>query len=268
MSRRAPALYRVSGLLRNVGTAVLVLLVIFLATAAYSAAHLRPEVGGHQNSSSISLDPNGTAVLTESVNLSNQGFYSISPLTVSLEISNATTGAILALGGSEPLTIAPGSNSSIPIQVWLPLAGGSSALVTQDEALVEHAWVNATYASIFVIQLSGGANYSWGAPFYGFTAVPGTPSLDPNNTVVVPVTVSFSNHASFPDTGTLEFAVVTSSGTTCSTGTIPIDVAGGSGMYETFNFYSPTSCDPSGGSIHSTYTGSGLDVTLPNEAIP
>jgi hypothetical protein len=268
MPRRAPALYRISGLLRNIGTAVLILLIIFLVTAAYSAAHLKPSVGGHQNSSSISLDPNGTAELTESVNLSNQGYYSISPLTVSLEISNATTGVVLAFGGSAPLTIPPGTDSSIPISIWLPLTGASTALVTEDEALVESAWVNATYASIFVIQLSGGSNYSWGAPFSGFTAVPGSPTLQSNGTVLVPVTVSFSNQASFADEGTLAFSVETASGSTCSTGTVPVDVPGGSGMYQTFSFYSPSSCDPSGGSIHSTYTGSGLDVALPTEAIP
>jgi len=268
MARRAPALYRVSGLLRNIGTAVLVILIVFLVTAAYSAAHLRPEVGGNQSSSSVSLDPNGTAVLTESVNLSNQGYYSISPLTVSLEISNATTGAILAVGGSAPLTIAPGTNASIPISIWVPLTGSSEALITQDEALVERAWVNATYASIFVIQLAGGSNYSWGAPFSGFTASPGAPSLQPNGTVLVPVTVSFENKASFPDAGTFDFNVETAGGASCTSGSVPVDVPGGTGMYQTFSFYVPSSCDPAGGSIHSTYSGSGLDFVLPSEAIP
>jgi hypothetical protein len=268
MSRRAPALYRLSGILRGIGTAVLVLLVIFLVTAAYSAAHLRPSVGGHQNSSGIQLDPNGTAQITESVNLSNQGYYSIAPLVVQLEISNATTGALLALGGSPALTIAPGANTSIPISVWVPLTGSSEALLTQDEALVEHAWVNATYASIFVIQLSGGDNYSWGAPFSGFSAAPGEPTVESNGTVVVPVTVSFSNRAAFPDQGTISFTVETSTGVACSTGSIPIDVQGGTGLYQTFSFYSPTTCDPAGGSIRSTYQGSGLDVALPTEPIP
>ena len=133
---------------------------------------------------------------------------------------------------------------------------------------MERAWVNATYASIFVIQLSGGANYSWGAPFSGFMAVPGAPALESNGTVLVPVTVSFSDRASFADDGTIAFTVETAAGGTCATGSIPINVPGGSGMYQTFSFYAPASCDPSGGSIHSTYTGSGLDVALPNEAIP
>jgi hypothetical protein len=268
MMRRAPALYRVSGLLKGIGLAVLVLLVIFLVTAAYSAAHLRPQVGGNQNSSTVGLDPNGTAVLTESVNLSNQGYYAISPLMVSLEISNATTGVVLAFGGSPELTIAPGSNTSIPISIWVPLTGTSTALLTEDEALVERAWVNATYASIFVIQLSGGDNYTWGAPFSGFSAVSGTPSIQSNGTVLVPVTVSFQDRASFPDQGTLAFSVEAASGVACSTGSIPIDVAGGTGLYETFSFYASSSCDPAGGSIHSTYSGQGLDVVLPTERIP
>jgi hypothetical protein len=263
----------VSGLLRGIGTAVVVLLVIFLATAAWSAAHLRPEIGSSNGGSSnggnsVTLEPNGTAVLTESINLSNSGYYSISPLTVSLEIRNASTGDVLAVGGSAPLTIAAGAVSSIPISVWLPLSGGSAALVTQDEALVEKAWVNATYASIFVIQLSGGTNYTWGAPFYGFNATPGAPSVQSNGTVLVPVTVSFSNHANFADQGTLAVTVRDASAGACTTSSVPVNVAGGSSLFETLNFYVSASCNASGGSIAATYSGSGLVVTLPTETIP
>ncbi|MCI4360855.1 MAG: hypothetical protein L3J91_04060, partial [Thermoplasmata archaeon] len=132
MSRRAPALHRLGSILQAIGTAVLVLLIVFLGTAAYSAAHLRPQVGSNHSGSSVALDPNGTALVTESVNLSNQGYYDIAPLTVSLEIANASTGAILALGGSGSLTIASGANATIPISVWIPLSGGASQLVTQD----------------------------------------------------------------------------------------------------------------------------------------
>ncbi len=267
MAGRAPPLYRIGQIVAGIGTAVLVILIIFLATAAYSAAQLRPEVGQGKGSSSVVLEPNGTVLLTYAINLSNPGYYAISPLTVSIELRNASIG-LLALGGSGDLTIPAGATSSIPFSIWVPLAGSAAALVTQDATLPARVWVNATFASIFVVHLAGNLSQNWGAPFYNFSAAPGTPSLQTNGTVLVPVTIAFSNHASFADVGTITFTVESATGASCSTGSVAVNVPPQNMMNQGFAFYASPSCNPSGGQILASYSGGGLTVALPPEPIP
>ncbi|MCI4354321.1 MAG: hypothetical protein L3K06_03040, partial [Thermoplasmata archaeon] len=248
MAGRAPTLYRIGQIVAGIGTAVLVILIIFLATAAYSAAQLRPDVGQGGGSSSITLESNGTVMIHYAINLSNPGYYPISPLSISFELRNASLG-VLAVGGSGAITIPAGSTTTIPVAIWIPLSGSAAALATHDAVLPTHVWLNATYASIFVVHLGGNLNTSWGAPFYNFSAAPGTPTVQSNGTVLVPVMVSFENHADFSDAGTIAFTVVSASGGTCAASSFPINVAPHGQFNQALSFYASPACNPSGGRI-------------------
>ena len=267
MAGRAPPLYRVGQIIAGIGTAIVVILVIFLATAAYSAAQLRPDVGQGGGSNSIALEPNGTVQIHYAINLSNPGYYPISPLAISFELRNTSLG-VLALGGSGAITVPAGATTSIPVAIWVPLSGSAAALATHDAILPTHVWLNATYASLFIVHLGGNLNTSWGAPFYNFTAVPGTPAVQANATLQVPVMVAFENHADFADAGTVTFTVQSAAGASCAAGSLPVNVASHSSFGQTLFFYATPSCNPSGGEILATYTGSGLTFSLPPEAIP
>jgi len=267
MRRRAPPLLRLSRLLGWLGLIVLILLVVFVATAVYSATQLRPQNPNGNQGSSVTLASNGSVRLSFGLNLTNSGYYSVDALSLAIQV-RYPNGTLAGLGGSPSVAIPPGSTGRVPVSVWIPLQGESEALLTQDQQMTTRIWANVTYATLFGLHLSIPTNYSWGAPFAQFNATPGAPTPQPNGTALVPVSVSFQNHASFPDTGSLRVDVKSASGVTCSSSSVGIDVPSHESFDRQINFFAQPSCNPSGGQIVATYTGNGLTVSLPPEAIP
>jgi len=266
MRPRAPALYRISRALRIAATLALVLILLFVGLAFYSAAQVRPKFDPHSSTGFV-LASNGTAHLTATLNLSNPGFFAIAPISVALQL-HYPDGSLLALGGSPTVEVAPGATGVVPVSLWVPLSSATATLLTQDQNLTAHLWANLTYATLFHLQLTALNNLSWGAPFEGFSATPGTPQPQSNGTVLVPVQITFRNDASFDVVGTLTVTIADAQGAACSTTPVTIDTLKGSSFGQTLSFYLSGGCNPSGGTIVATYSGNGLTYAFPPEAIP
>jgi hypothetical protein len=267
VARTAPRLYRVSGILRGIGTVIVVVVMIYLAAAIYSASQLRGNGDRQTGSSSVTLLANGTALLAYPVNLTNPGYFGIDDLSVSLQVRDPA-GSLLAVGGVAAETIPARGDGTIPVQIWIPLGGGAAGLLTNDIQLTYHIWLNASYASLFNLHIGAESNSSWGAPFYHLNASPGAPQGQTNGSVLVPVTVTFQNHAGFSDVGAVSFSVVSPSGTSCGSGTLAVNAPAGSNFAQTANVWMAPGCNPSGGHVVASYTGEGITIALPAEAIP
>jgi hypothetical protein len=266
-TRKAPGLYRWARLFRRLSAVVLILLVVFLATAGYSAIELvrsSPQSGGY----SAAFEANDTIGLTGSLRLSNPGFYSVSGFSLNLRIEN-TSGIVLGDVTEGPETLAAQSTTSFPIALYLPItpSGPAASLLTTDQNLLLGVWGNATFADVFPVSVHFDENKSWGAPFSDFLVQVGTPTVT-NGTAAVPVTISFSNHASFSEVGTLEVVLRSSAGVACGGGGFVLSVAPNDYFYQTQNIDLGSGCSLVGGSADAVFTGSGATIPLPPEALP
>jgi hypothetical protein len=268
LTKAPPPLYRVSRLLRRLSYLAAVLLVVYLATAAYSATQIRP---GHQQSggSHTSWATGGSVALTTSINLTNHGFYALNDFHLDTRVSIAN-GTSVAQGSSPSVTIAPGGTTTVPLTVTIPLNGSAAAtaLLTHDETLPATIFANASYVGLFAIHLVLTNNVSWGAPFYALNATAGTPTSGTNGTVSVPVTVSFQDHSSVADIGTLRFSVHSGAGASCGSGSLDLNVPAGGSFQQTTTVYLVSGCNPRGGTLVSSYTTMGTTLPLPAENLP
>jgi hypothetical protein len=265
--RRPPGLYRLSRGFRRLSLLVLVLILLFVATVAYSAFEVvrsSPTAGNFV----AALAPNDTVVLTGHLNFSNPGLYPISGFTVHVRVLNAS-GLYLGDGSIGPVTLPSGSSQGIAIMFDLPISntGPGASLLTTDQYLNVSVWGNATYAYLFPISIAVQTNKSWGAPFANLAVSVGAPSGG-NGTATVPVTVQFQNHAKFIEDGSLDFSVVSPNSQVCGTGSFAISVFPGGQFDQTTNIGLSPGCSPAGGHLVSVYVGNGATVPLPQEAIP
>jgi hypothetical protein len=253
--------------LRVVSAIVLVLLILYAGTVAYSAIEVaRSSVQSH--SLSASFASNGTVEIAGSFTLSNPGLYPIDKVALTALIANGE-GVFLGRLAVGPNDIAPSSTGVFPFAVYLPVSvsGAAESLLTVDQTLGVNAWGNATYAYLFPLSISLVENRSWGAPFEGFRATAGTPTGG-GGTLVVPVLVTFSNHANSPDQGTIAFVIESSGGVVCGSGSFPIDDAAGALYDQTENVAVSAGCSPAGGHLLTTYSAAGGMIPLPPETIP
>jgi hypothetical protein len=266
VARTPPPLYRLTRLFRRLGYVAIAILIVFVATAVYSATEVRPQFGNGFGQASAS-GTNSTVEFSQDINITNPGFYPLSAVSVSVQARDFD-GTLLAHGGSPTLVVGPGASIAIPLTVWVPLSTRASILVTHDAQLPVEVWANATYATLFSFRLADLSNISWGAPFFAFNATASWATPQSNGTLEVDVSVAFQDHAAFADVGTLAFQVLTASGTSCASGSVAVQVLAGNSYNAPLAFWVPASCDPSGGEITSSYSGSGLTVALPPERIP
>jgi hypothetical protein len=266
MARRVPPLWRAGRILRRLGLVAVVFFVLFVVSAVYFATEVHPDLS-EVSHPRRTIAGNNTLELTAPVNLSNPGIYSLTGVSVSTE-ARLVDGTLLATGGSPTMTIAPGASVTIPISIFLPLKVEDGTLLTHDQQLPVTTWANATYASIFTVRLEIQSNQSWGAPFFGFNATPGTPSLQSNGSVLESVAIQFQNHASFDIVGLLALTILSSAGSTCSATQLDVNAPAGQGYSQNANFYLSSGCNPAGGSVEATYSGGGLTYAFPPEAIP
>jgi len=265
--RSPPAIYRAARALRWLSVIVLIVLIIFAGTVAYSAvevARSSPQSRGF----SASFGSNGTVVISGSFSLSNAGLYPIQGFELAARITNGT-GAFLGTLGVGPTDIAPSSTADFPVALYLAVSANSPAvsLLTRDQYLGVSAWANATYAYLFPLSVTLTENRAWGAPFENFHASLGTPSLGGGG-VTVPVTVTFSNHASFTEAGTLSFIVQSSSSVDCGGATFPLNVPPGTLYDQTSEATLSSGCSPAGGELLATFTNGQTTLSFPPEAIP
>ena len=265
--RPPPAIYRVARALRWIGVIVLVLLILFAGSVAYSAYEAAHATVESRQLTGV-LVANGTIDISGSFTLSNPGIYPIGGLELAVHVANET-GVHLASVVVGPDTIDGGSTGLFPISLQLPISASSAAesLLFLDQYLMVRAWANVTYAYLFPLSVSLSENRSWGAPFEGFSATAGTPTLS-NGTVTTPVTLTWTNHASFVEQGSISFVVESASQANCGGGAFSMDVAPGAVFDQTQGVTMSTGCSPAGGQILVSLSVGGSTTTFPPEPIP
>ena len=264
--RRPPALVRLAGVARLLRVLALVGIVAFVALAGYSASQLR--VHGDPSSTA----GNGQLVSSAlefhaQVNVSNPGWMAFHAVGSTIVLSDPN-GTVLGGGGSLPVDLPAGSTTAIIVHYQVPLAvlQTDSYLVTRDAQLPIQVWVNGTYASLFPFSLTVRSNYSWGAPLFGLQVTPGSPAPGPNGTVLVPIQVTFENHAPFDDVGNVTLRLLDSSGAVCGTTTQPVDAAAGSPYSQSWTVSGQPGCSPA--SLEGTLTASGWSYSLAPTGLP
>ncbi|HEV8049165.1 MAG TPA: hypothetical protein VGP88_01065 [Thermoplasmata archaeon] len=252
----APTLWRLARLFRILALLWLVAVVVFLATVAYSGSKLRP-AGESGPSAPPTFSGNDTITLTGEVNVSNPGWYPLSDLSL-FTIVDEPNGSFLASGGSPVTTVSAGGTTTVPFTITLGLGDKPFArtLLTDDATLPSTTWANATYVSLIHVLLSVPVNVSWGAPLFGLNATPGNPTVEPNGTAAVPLTITFADHAKFPVDGTAKYSL-SSGGAVCALGSLPVAVASGGSYDETTTAYLGPGCSPGGATLTLRFVGAG-----------
>jgi hypothetical protein len=243
----------------------LILIILYVGIVAYSAVQVvksAPRVG----SVATEFESNGTVGVSTSFTLSNPGFFEIQQFALQFRILNGTGGLLIA-STIGPTNVAPSSSQSLPVSLYLPLTAEGVSLLTENQYLQWQVWGNASYGYLFSASIGVVTQKSWGAPFDNLSVTVGTPSTA-NGTVTAPVTVTFSNNADFLDAGSLNFQVVSASGSTCARGSFSLNVPQNSQFDQTQHVALASACDPSGGHISAQYVGSGFTLSLPRESIP
>jgi len=260
-----PGIYRAARALRRLSTIVLVLLVVFVAFVAYSAiqiVHAQPHLG----TSNSTVEPNDTVDIATAFTLTNPTYFSIQQFALHFLIVNATNVVILD-SRSNAIAIPAGGQADVPINLYVPLSAAGESLLTEDQYLDWNVWGNASYAYLFTVSIGEQTERAWGAPFDDLRVAVGAPVLV-NGAEEVPVTVSFSNDATFALAGALNFQVVPPSGPDCAQGTFGLNVPSQTAYNQTQDVGIAAGCDPAGGEIDSEYVGNGFSVPLPPEPIP
>lgn len=264
--RSPPGLYRTARLLRRLSTVIVVLLLLYVGTAIYSAARV-VESGSPSGSYSAEFAPNNTVEVLGSLAFSNPGLYPIQGFQVALQVLNST-GVFLGESRDGPADLPAGGSASFPIVIYVPVAANSPAgsLLVSDQPITVAAWGNATYAYLFPISVHFTENETWGAPFAELRLSAGSVSNSSGSTVV-PVTVSFANHATVSDDGTVAVTVEDANGIACGGATYPVAVSPGVSYSQTETITLTEGCPLAGGSVDATYSTGGVTVVLPPEAI-
>jgi hypothetical protein len=247
---------------------VVVLLIAGIAGVAYSAAQIRPSVSS-PTAADATLDANGTVEDNASLQIANPGFFSFSHIEIALSVL-LPSGGLLARSSSPTVAISGGSVGDVPLTLRVPFSvlQSNPALLTNDTSLRSMAWFNATYADVFPVAAYEPGNLTWGAPVENLTTHVGAESVLANGTIELPVAISFSNHASFEDVGTLVFLVSGSSALPCSSGSIPMAVPPHGAFGQTEEFLVPSSCLAGGGTFSTAFVAYGHTIPLTSEAIP
>jgi hypothetical protein len=264
---RPPPLYRLARWFRRFSLIALIVLILFLASVGYSAFQIvrsSPQSGGY----SAEFAANDTIAVTGSLTISNPGWYPLSGFALALRVENAS-GDLLGDLNDGPATLAAGATTTLPITFYLPIASNSPAesLLVTDQDLAVGVWGNATDAYLFPVSVHFDQQKSWGAPFDDLQVAVGTPVLQGGSTVV-PVTISFTNDASFAEVGSINLALVASNGAVCGGASYPLNVGPGEPYDQTQDIGLSNGCSIAGGSALATFTGDGATIPLPPEALP
>ncbi|HLM91246.1 MAG TPA: hypothetical protein VK424_04240 [Thermoplasmata archaeon] len=264
---KPPPLYRLARAFRRLSLLVLVLLILFTASVAYSAVETARS-SSQLSGVSAAFGSNGTIILSSTLHLNNYGFYPVEDLTLVVRVTN-TTGVFLGAATIGPTTLPNQASSYYPLTLYVPISatGPGPSLLTQDQTLPVRVWGNATFGYLFPIALRFADNRSWGAPFANLQLSVGAPTLL-GGTWSVPVTLSFADHAPLSDSGVLNFVVLSAGGTACGSGSFTMDVPPHTPYSQTTNVPLASGCSPAGGEVTSTFVTPGYTLVLPPEPIP
>ncbi len=266
--RTPPPLYRLARALRRISVLVLVIILVVMATEVYSAYSTAKSAPTGSNFTTA-FAANDTLQVSGQFTFTDGGLYPVSGFTLHVVVRNGS-GVLIGTSTAGPVTFQPTVTQVFPIDFYLPIhsAGPATSLLTEDQTLGVGIWANATFGYLFPLSVALNDTRQWGAPFAEFSVGVGAPTTT-GGVVDVPVTVQFQNHASFADDGTLDFAVVSSGGATCATGSFVLNVAPGQPYSQTDSVPLASGCSPAGGTVTSTYvTSDGIPISLPSESIP
>jgi hypothetical protein len=264
--RRPPKLYRLARTLRRLSTVALILIIVFLVSAVYSAVRVvesSPQAGGY----TAGFSNNNTIKVLGNVSFSNPGLYPVTGFQVTLRVMNSS-GVFLGESIDGPTTLPAGGNTTFGIAIYVVTnaAGPAGTLLVTDQPLSASVWGNATFAYFFPVSVHFVQNKSWGAPFQGLRFTPGPPFGSGGNTTV-PLAMNFSNHAVFPDVGQFTVVIHNSNGAQCGSATYGIDVPPNENFGETQDIPIAAGCSLAGASADATYVTDGVAVALPPQGL-
>lgn len=233
--------------IRIIGIATLffwVILIAFIASAAYSAKDLNSYFGEPQ----FTVTSNHELLFSLPLHVDNRGYYSLESLNITTVLSDAEGSEISRASTFVP-TIRQGQSITIRNNVTLSM---DSLLKTGDQYLFNDDNFTASvtaglnFAGLIPAQLSTNITRRWGAPFHDFTL--GQPSIEPFNLthgrVVVPL--SFENHAAFNLDGNIRTELYDSENSLLGESQTAVNVpqsssyAGGLHFYIPLNLVSPS----------------------------
>jgi hypothetical protein len=271
MPRRPPRLYRAARLLRRLGLVALVVLLVYIGIAGYSATQIHVMSIGK----SVSAQTQGKAVtITAGIEVDNNGWVPIQDVSIVTFVWFPDSGGLIAQAASPVVNINAGSAVIVPVTLTVPLNLSSTArdggvsLLTHSLNLPADTWANATYAGLATLHLSDGASVPWGAPFFELNVTVGQATVEPNGTTMVRATVFYINQAPFTEVGALHFALDSAGGISCATAQLALNVPQNATFDQAVSVAIPPSCNPAGGTVIASYAGGGLDVAFPPEPIP
>lgn len=244
---------------------MLLLVILYVGIVAYSAVQVvktAPRVGGD----TVQLESNDTVGILTSFTLTNPSLFPIQQFGLHFRILNGSSLPLFSSTVSSGNIAAEGS-TVIPVDLYVPLTTAGTSLLTENQYLQWDVWGNASYGYLFPVSIGVETERSWGAPFDNLTAALGAPGAV-NGSDTIPVTVTFSNDATFSDDGTLDFQVVPQTGSNCAQGSFVMDVPAGGTYSSTERVPISSDCDLLGGHLSAEFVGSGYTVPFPPEAIP
>lgn len=266
----------------------MLVIILYVGATVYSATKIRPGNAGNSgnnnnngNGNNNGSGSNGgtqfTEVLTNAglqisveLNFSNPGFLPIQGVHLGAVIDGPGNGSRIANGSSPDVEIPAGAVGVIPMTILIPLGPNSPVipLLTKNAQLPTEVFANVTLSSLFAVDVGISTNISWGAPFGGLSLTPGIPS-SANGSTTIPFTLSFSNNASFADTGQVSLVVHGSNGCTATLPTVSLNVDSHSNYQSIQSVTVPNSCaTATWSSISGEYTSSTWSSPLPTENLP
>jgi hypothetical protein len=262
-----PPLLRASRACFALGAVALVVLVLYIGSAAYYATRVTSPGTAEESARVL---PGQILQVGATVNLSNPGPFPISGLTLAgtIELPN---GSAWGTGSSPPVSLTGGSTLPVTLAVnlFLPmLAGASDALLVNSSDLPFQVWVNGTYAALVGVALEYNASYHWGAPFAGLNVGFGSPTAYPNGTFAIPATVAFTNDAPIGLDGNATVSIVSTTGQVCGGLFLPVHAPSHAPYQGSATMYLPSGCSLSGAAYHLAWSGMGFSVSLPGGTLP
>ena len=188
-----------------------IFIIIFAATAAYSAKDLQFNFGDPITS----MTADNQLIFSMPITIANRGLYNIGYFNITSQITDKDDVEI-----AHNSTVIPIIRKGEEITAYHDLAMNATAMLQgyqdylfNDSELRIYESVGLRLAEVIPVQASGNFTMPWGAPLYNLAL--GTPQFTPVNLthVRVSVPISFENHAFFDLSGSLQVRMYTSSDT-------------------------------------------------------
>ena len=227
-----------------------IFIIIFAATAAYSAKDLQFNFGDPVTS----MTTDNQMIFSMPINIVNRGLYNIGYFNITSKITDSNDVEIV-----HNSTVVPVIRKGEEITVYHDLAMNVTSMLQRyqdylfnDSELRVYESVGLRLAEVIPVQASGNFTVPWGAPLYNLAV--GTPQFTPVNLTHfrVSVPISFENHAFFDLSGNLHVRMYSSSGALIGQGETVIDApqhsqySGSVEPYILMNQITPTPTNPTG----------------------